>query len=198
MLLSIVINCLGIVIFLFLFWIRSKEDHIANQIFSAAFLILFGILLANIISLTFFPSQLFWLNVAAVFLFLSLSIWRYHLRVFETLEAVVISLLPWLSLSYLKDYIAINSLNSLFASLVITLIIVLFFILDKHYKKFTWYKSGRVGFTGLTILGLFFLTRAAVALTFPDVISFSGKFDIYLSAVIAFTSFLVVFNIARS
>lgn len=129
---------------------------------------------------------------------LTLGILRYHLKVFESLEAAVISLLPWLGLIFLSDSIKASELSSLIGSLVIFSLIILFFLFDKHYKKFSWYKSGRIGFSGLTISGLFFLVRTAVAASFPFVLSFGGMHDVYLSGIVAFASFLAVFNLAET
>lgn len=198
MLSNVLFNSTGALLFLFLFWKRLKEDHISNQIFSSAAFLLFAVFIAKIISNAFLPNWWFWITFGAVSVAFALGIIRYRLRIFETLEATVVSFLPWLSFFFLSDSIANSSISSLIASLAIFLLVIIFFLLDKHYKKFSWYKSGRVGFTGLTILGLFFIIRGSVALAFPDMLSFSGKHDVYLSAIVAFASFLVVFNLSRS
>ncbi len=194
---QLIVNALGLLTFLFIFWRRLKEDYITNQIFGSAFIALITLVIANTISFYFLSVWWFWLNVLAVAVALFLTIKRYRLRVFETLEALILSLLPWLSLLYLADSIINSSTSSLVGFIVIILLIILFIVFDKHYKRFTWYKSGRVGFSGLTILGLFFLLRALVALNFNNVLSFSGSNEVYLSAVLAFSSFLILFNLSR-
>jgi len=194
---QIAANILGVLAFLFIFWKRLKEDYISNQIFSSAFMVLSGLLIAKLITTYYLAAWWFWLSILSVSVALFLAIKRYRLRVFETLEAVVLSLLPWLSLLFLADSILSSSSLSLGGSILIALLIILFFVFDKHYKRFTWYKSGRVGFTGLTILGLFFLIRAFVALNFHNVLSFSGKNEVYFSVVLAFSSFLILFNLSR-
>lgn len=194
---GIIFNLLGILIFLFLFWKRLKEDYIANQIFSTASLILIGIILANLIAKSFFPDWWFWLDFAGILLGLSLAFFRYGLRFFETSDAAVISLLPWLGLIFLADSIGNSDLTSLIGSLIILALSLLYFFFDTHYKKFSWYKSGRVGFSGFSILGIFFLIRAAVAVAFPAVLSFSSNYESLLSGITAFISFLLVFNLAQ-
>jgi len=194
---QIAANILGVLAFLFIFWKRLKEDYISNQIFSSAFMVLSGLLIAKLITTYYLAAWWFWLSILSVSVALFLAIKRYRLRVFETLEAVVLSLLPWLSLLFLADSILSSSSLSLGGSILIALLIILFFVFDKHYKRFTWYKSGRVGFTGLTILGLFFLIRAFVALNFHNVLSFSGKNEVYFSVVLAFSSLLILFNLSR-
>jgi hypothetical protein len=193
----IVANVLGVLAFLFIFWKRLKEDYIGNQIFSSAFIVLAILTIAKLIATYFLAAWWFWLSLLSVSVALLLAIKRYRLRVFETLEAQVISLLPWLSLLFLADSIINSNTYSLVGFILIALLIILFYIFDKHYKRFTWYKSGRVGFSGLTILGLFFLIRALVALKFDNMLSFSGKNEVYFSAVLAFSSFLILFNLSR-
>jgi hypothetical protein len=110
----------------------------------------------------------------------------------------VAATLPWLGVIFLSDSIEKSNPASFIGFIVIILLIVLFYFLDAHYKKFTWYKSGRVGFTGLTTLGLLLLLRAAVAPIVPDMLSFSGKYEAIISGILAFVSFLLVFNLART
>jgi hypothetical protein len=197
MLTKILFVLLGLFIFLFAFWKRLKEDYLSAQIFSTSLYILLGILLGNMISFKFFPDWWFWLSMAGIVIGFSIGIIKYRLKFFETTEALVISSLPGFSLILLDD--SMNSSNpvSFVGFLIILLLILSFLFLDAHYKKFTWYKSGKIGFSGFTILGLFFLIRAAIASAFPNVLSFAGKPDIYLSAMIAFVSFLIVFNLSR-
>jgi hypothetical protein len=187
----------GLFIFLFLFWKRLKEDYASSIIFTSAFYMILGVFAGSIISDRFFPAWWFWADFLGIILFLFLGIFRFKLRVFETLEAAVISFLPWLSFVFLEDSIKKTSTQSLFGFLGILFLISIFFLLDKSYKRFTWYKSGRVGFSGMTTLGTFFLTRALVASFVPNMLSLVGKFESILSAMLAFFAYLMVFNLAR-
>lgn len=195
---KLLLNAFGIMIFLFLFWRRLREDYAVNVIFNTAFYMLLGAAAGYLSSWLLFSSWWFWVSFFGISLGLSLGILRYRLRIFETVEASVISLLPWFGFTFLIDLINNKNTTSGLGATVITALIVTFFLLDKHYKSFSWYKSGRVGFSGLTILGLFFLARAAIAASISNVLSFSGKYEVFLSAVLAFVSFLLVFNLARS
>jgi len=188
---------LGIFIFLFLFWRRLKEDYTPNQIFGTAFYALFGALGANLISIYFLPSWWFWLDLFGALLGVTLGILRFHLRVFETLEALVLATLPWFGLILLSDFIETTGVSSGVGATVILVLVGLFYFLDTHYKGFTWYKSGRVGFSGLTVAGAFFLIRAAVAATSVNVLSFVNGKEAVLSGLLAFVSFLAVYNLAK-
>jgi hypothetical protein len=193
----ILLNTFGILFFLFIFWKKLKEDYTSTNTFSTALYILFGIGVFNILANRFLPQWWFWLDFLGASLGFALGVMRFKFRFFESLEAAVVALLPWLSLVFLGDAVLNSNLSSLIGSLVLLLIVVFYIFLDTHYKKFTWYKSGKVGFAGLITLGALFLIRIAVAVMFPFVLSFSGSIDSIISGVIAFTSFLLVFNLAR-
>ncbi len=194
---SIVTTLAGIILFLFLFWRRLKEDYPSSQIFTTAFYVLVGILLGYGVSLKVSRESWFWIELAGIILGFGVGILRYKLRFFEVLEALTLGLLPWLGLFFLRDSIDNSSLASFLSFFAVTCLITLFVFLDSHYKNLSWYRSGRIGFSGLTTLGTLFLLRAAFASFFPFVISFV-KYEAILSGVAAFVFFLATFNLARS
>lgn len=197
MIFNILTNFVAIFIFLFLLWKKLKEDYVSSQIFNVGIYILFFIALSNYLSVKYIPEYWFWSIVLGVFIGLIVGIIRYRFRFFETLEAIVISIIPWYGLYFFSDAIGNNNLSSLLGSIIIIGLVVVYAILDKHYKRFSWYKSGKVGFSGLSILGLLFIIRAIVAISFENVISFAERYDAILSAIFAFSSFLAVFHLAR-
>jgi len=185
-----------------------KEDYISSQIFGSAFIILFGFLVGLIGAKIFFPflslsltfsqsGYYFWLCVLGVSIGYLISLWKYRFRFYETLEALGISLLVVYLIFIILDAFKNDSWSSLGYALVIFFNCGLFLFLDKKYKKFTWYRSGKVGFAGLTTFGVFFLIRALLALVFPFVLSFLGRIESILSAIIAFVFFLALFNLAQ-
>jgi hypothetical protein len=198
MLVKILINFLGSLSFLFFFWRRLREDYSGTQIFTTAFYILIGVFLFFAISFNFISPWWFWLSLLGGFLGLILGIFRYKLRFFEVLETFLTAFFPWLTLIFLSDSILKLNLISLVFSVLILGLIGVFYYLDDHYKGFVWYRSGRIGFAGLTTAGLFFLIRMVIATFFPFVISFSGKSDIFLSGIGAFILFLLTYHLARS
>ena len=197
MLISLVLIILGLLIFLFFFWRRLKEDYLGNQIFGTSFIILVFLFAARIFANQIAENFWFWISIVFVGIGLTIGIARHRLKIFETLEALVIGFLPWISLYFLADAINKASLTSMIGAIAVALLAIMFIILDKHYKKFTWYKSGRAGFSGLIILGFFFLVRAVVELIYDDVLSFSGNQDIYFSGIVAFCAFFVLYNLAK-
>jgi len=197
MLIGILFNVLGIVIFLFLFWKKLKEDYISAQIFSSAFLIIVGIFGFYLISKFYMVTWWFWFGFIGFIVGLVIAILKFGLRPYETFEAALISILPWISLLYLNDSIKSASWISLIGFAITGGIIFLYIFLNSKYKNFTWYKSGRVGFAGLTSLGIYFLIRGLIAIFFPFVVSFVVDYEPILSGSLAFSFFLLVFNLSR-
>jgi len=198
MLVNISLNTLGLVVFLFLFWRKLKEDYISSQIFSTSFLILLLLSVGYLISQKYFPFWRFWVSLSGVMLGLIISTLRLRLRFYETFETLIIAFIPWLSMIFLSDAITNSSVFSLIAAVVTMLFTLLYGVLNVRYKDFGWYKSGRIGFAGLTTFGIYFLVRGVVAIFAPFMLSFSGRYETILSGVVAFFLFLGVFNLSRS
>jgi hypothetical protein len=197
MLIYILVGLVGVFIYLFIFWKKLKEDYVPNQIFTTGMLsILFG-LLAYFISIRILPMWWFWLAFIGFSAGITLGIIRYHMRGYETAEAAGVAVLPWLFLIFITDSIVNQSLYSFLYAMTVVIAVVVYVILNSKYKEFSWYASGRVGFAGLTAIGIFFLLRGVIAFIFPDMISFVGKIDALISGMVAFVVFLSVYNLAR-
>lgn len=196
MMAKFLINILGGLIFLFLFWKRLKEDYSSEQIFAVAFFQLMAIGLGIGVA-SFFVNWWFWIIFVLLAIAILIGITKHKLRGLEALEASVFSLIPWLSLYFLYDSIKTSRVSSLIGFLLFLGAIGVFTLIDSRYKSFSWYKSGKVGFTGLVVLGLIFLIRSILAIFFQNVLSLVGKADIILSSVVAFAAFLLLFNLSR-
>jgi hypothetical protein len=140
----------------------------------------------------------FWLGFVGIGVGLAIGIKRFHLKAYEAMEAVVCGILIWLALVFLNDSVANSSIFSFAGFAAVIAIVGIYYFLDGHYHNFAWYKSGKIGFAGLTSAGIFFLARAVVAGLFPFVLSFSGKYELYLSAIASFIFFLLTYNLART
>ena len=194
---NILVGLLGALVFLFLFWQRLKEDYLPENIFTVAFYQLIGIIIGIIISQKFFPEWWFWIVFISFMATLGIGVARYKLRAYEVLESSVFAIIPWLSMFFLLDAVETSKVSSLIGFLLFIGAIGVFTMLDTKYKSFSWYKSGRIGFSGLTILGVIFLIRAVLAVFFTNVLSLVGTGDVIFSSVVAFVSFLLLFNLAR-
>lgn len=197
MLVSSVFTLLGLFLMAFFLWRRLKEDYSSEIVFSLAALIILGISLGYFVSLRYFPGWWFWLEAFGAFLGFSLAIFKYDLKFFETFEAVFIGLIFWFGAFIAGNLIKVPGYPSFFYLLSALALIGLFYFLDRRYKNFSWYKSGRIGVSGLMVAGIFFLIRVVIATFFPFVLSFAGRGEIILSAICAFSLFLLIYNIAR-
>jgi hypothetical protein len=193
----IAINIIGFFISLYLFWKRLKEDYIANQIFSTAFFSVIGLIIFYLISSKFFSDWWFWATSAGAVVGLSIGVWKYKLKYFETFEAASLGYLIWLSLYFLNDAVTHSNLPSFIGFVTIVILVGLYHFFDNHYKSFIWYRSGKVGFSGLATSTLFFLLRTIVFIFSPHVLSFVPKFEIYLSALASFLFAFLTYNLSR-
>ena len=192
---NLIAGVVGVSLFLFIFWKRLKEDYLPDQIFATATFSIVGITVGALMAKYLLPGWWFWFIAAFSFFGLSIGILKYKFRFHEVFEAGFIGLMPWLSAIFLFDSVRTISVMSFLSFVVIILLLGLYYYLDTHYKNFSWYLSGRVGFAGLTTAAIFFLVRAALALSSNPVLSLSGKFDGLISGVAAFTLFLLTYNL---
>lgn len=197
MLTDILIGVLAFFVFLFIFWRRLKEDYTSGIIFTSAFYLLLGLLAGYACSYFFWPAFWFWSVLVGLMFGLGASFLKYRLKFYETLEASVIGFLIWLSLIFLANSVKSSSVFSFVGFIILILIIGLFYFLEGRFRNFSWYKSGRIGFCGLSTLGVFFLVRSLVALFYPFVLSFVGKKEVIISSLVAFTLFLLTFNLSK-
>jgi hypothetical protein len=192
------VNILGYLVFLFLFWRKLKEDYSAQPIFTTGFYILLSFLIFFFIAFKFLFAYWFWFSLLGIGVGLTIGILRFRLKLYEVIEATICGVFIWLALVFLNDSVIHSSIFSFAGFAVAIAIVGIYYFLDGHYHTFTWYKSGKIGFAGLTSAGIFFLVRAIIAGFYPFVLSFSGKYELYLSAIASFIFFLLTYNLART
>ncbi len=189
---------LGSFSYLFIVWQRLRQDYASPTIFTVSFYVIAGIAAGSALAFVLGLARLwFWLMALGAG-FACLAGWRrFKMRFFELFEALSLGLFYWLTMVYLGDAVINSSLASLIGFVVVGLIIFCFYFIEDQYKKFTWYKSGKLGFAGLVSLGTFFLIRAIIALFWPNVLFFSGSSDSIISSLLAFLLFLTLFSLSR-
>lgn len=199
MLANIVTSFLGVLMFLFIFWKRLKEDYVSEIIFKAALYILSGLSIAYFLSIRFIPSWFIWTSLVGSILGLVLGIFTLRVKFYEALEAMIVSFLPWISLMFLGDSVVHSSLSSFLGFAGTLVIIFISYWLSDHYKDFTWYKSGKIGFAGLATLALIFLTRSTIAIFGIHVLSFvSLRYEAIISGALVFIISILIFNLGRN
>jgi len=197
MLVNFLLGFLGVILFLFVFWKRLKEDYSSDIIFQVAISILVGVALGQVISKLFFPDWFFWVSFLGSLIGMLLMIAKFKLRFHETFEALILAGMPFISLMFFNDSIANSSLNSFLAFVVSLVLIFLAYWFDLNYKNFTWYRSGKIGFTGLFTAAIFFSVRTVIAIIGITVVSFVVKFEAFASAVATLVSIGLLVNLGR-
>lgn len=187
----------SIFVFLFIFWKKLKEDYSSSIIFSTGFTVIFALLLGTLLSRQFLPLYWFWVALLFISIATFWSVFRLKLKLFEVIEAVFAGIIPWLSFVFLYDSIKVKSFYSLGIFVVLVGVYFLYFFLNGSYKKFSWYVSGKIGFSVLASIGVLFLARGLASLTAFDMLSFTGKLDTAFSGAVAVASFLTIFYLAR-
>jgi len=200
---------MGALFYLFFYWHRLKDDYDSFQIFTSSFIILLSLITFSLLAHFFLaprlrPSALlapqgiwFWGAVSGFFLAHLLCARRLRLKYLETFEANIFGLLFPLLFLFIGHALIRPSLIAYLSTGFIAISILFFLFLNSHYKKFTWYRSGRIGFAGLVTAGSLFLARAAVALHFPTMLSLSGRVEMVASAAVSFILFFAVYNLAE-
>lgn len=197
MLVKLVLDILGVFLFLFIFWKRQKEDYSSDIVFQTVTAVLIGMGVGFLASKLFIPGWFFWTSFAGSLLGMGAMIKKYKLRFYETYESLVLAFMPIVSIMFFKDSISNSSLNS-FISFVASLILIFFaYYVDMNYKGYSWYKSGKIGFTGLFVSLLFFLTRSVVAIAGLNMISFTGKIEIVISGILTIGFVFLLINLGR-
>lgn len=195
---SLVTGLLGILVFMFIFWKRLREDYSSEIIFKAAFGIIFGEAVGFLFSLKFAPIAFFWLVILGGLIGLGFAIFKLRLKFYESFEALIIASLPWLAFVFLLDSVTHSSLSSFLAFIAILVFVFISYYLDAHYKDFTWYRSGKIGFAGVVTLGIFFILRSVLAIFDINMLSFvSSRAEAIISGAAAFICFVLLFNLAR-
>lgn len=194
---NILSNITGIFIFLFIFWKRQKEDFDSAVIFKMATYILVGTAVGLLASRLFMKELWLWSAFLGGTGGLALLTWKMKTNFYETFEAFLIGGLPWIAIIFLSDSATHSSLASFIGFLVILLIIFISYWLDAHYKRFSWYRSGKMGFTGITTLSLVFALRFGLAIFGLVVLSFVSKFEALLSGFGMLVSLYFLFSLGR-
>ena len=193
----LLLDALGITFYLFILWRRLKEDYSSAVVFSLGFIVLISVAIGQVISYFLLPDYWFWLAIMGVSTGLIFSYYRYKFRIYETLDAFTESVFPWLLLIFLFDSVHNKSVSSLGGVFVILSLTIFYYFINSQYKKFTWYKSGKVGISGLLSLAIFFLLRGISGFFVSDMLTFAGRFDLILSLALSFFCFLGVYHLSR-
>lgn len=196
----VIINTLftiiAVFVFLYFFWKKLKDDYSQTQVFNAGFYSLFGMAFGYLVSRVYLTHFWFWLTLLGSFIGLLAGIYRYRMKFFETLEAWTIGNLNILLIFNLNELIRKVELLQIVSFTTTLLLVLVFFYINSQYKRYVWYRSGKVGFSGLLVAGFYFVFKGSF-LMFSGIIDKSSIFEIVFSCILAFVSFILLYNLSR-
>ncbi|MBI3290548.1 hypothetical protein HYZ78_04085 [Candidatus Microgenomates bacterium] len=170
--LQFIVLTLGIYFSLFLFWRLLHEDYEDSDIFSLWFVSLSGGILGYFVFNFFFPQNALSVSLGIALLFTMLRARRIRMKLFEILESAIPSIFIFLVFVLISQMIWEISIPILVDLLLVALALGLFMFLKARYRRFLWYPSGKIGFASLATVLVYFVIRAAVALTLGTMLSF--------------------------
>lgn len=193
--LTLFLTIIASFIYLFSLWRGLREDYEIDHVFSLGFLSLIGLLIGFAIG-KLIPEYWFWTTLSGFLIFFIIFVRRFKLRFYESLETSTPGLIALISVPFLAEIITSGSQSTSIFALFIILSFVLFLWLRKNYKRFTWYKSGKIGFASMSVFGLLFLFRIIAGFISPETVTMAGELDIVASAIVSFLSFFSLYNLS--
>lgn len=187
----VIANIVGIFLFLFFFWKILKEDYLSEKIFNLGFLTVFGLLVFYAISSYFWQNYWSWMTMLGGILGFYIGFRKQKFNFFEVFEGLTAGILFWIGLVSLASSVKNLSLYSFLTSWVCVTAIALFYFLRSHYRRFTWYKSGRVGFSGVMVALLLALTKLGSS------IYSMNKYEIVFSVIVTLLLISLLYNLFR-
>lgn len=173
---------------IFFLWSRLREDFSEDLIFSLG-LSIFGLAFIFLLLSYFYKDALFWSIVVGIGFSAYFQSKKKKVRFFEIVDILTISTL-WSFFARASVLLGFKrDLTELLNFIFIIFLIFLYYSISGSYKKFTWYRSGRVGIAGIITLAFFFLGRSLVAIFAPNMLSLKPNWEIILS--LSFLPFLV-------
>lgn len=197
MLVKILAGTVAVFFFLFIFWKKLKEDYASDIIFQVTTWILVGMALGLTVSKIFLPTWFFWLALMGGLIEFVFMLLKFKLKFNQSLEAFILAGMPMISLMFFADSVTNFSLNSFIAFIGSLVLLFLAFWFDTHYKSFAWYKSGKIGFSGLAIGAVFFLARTVIAIFNVVMISCVGKADAIISGILVMFCIGLLIHLGR-
>lgn len=197
MLIKILAGIVAVFFFLFIFWKKLKEDYASDIIFQVAMWILAGMALGLTASKIFLPSWFFWFALMGGLIEFMFMFLKFKLKFNQSLEAFILAGIPIISLMFFADSVTSFSLNSFIAFVATLVLLFLAYWFDTHYKSFAWYKSGKIGFSGLATGAVFFLVRTVIAILNVVMISCVGKVDAIISGILAVACLGLLVHLGR-
>lgn len=193
----IIVLLISLVIFKFVFWRRLKEDFVSDQIFRISFISIGMAILFGFASYKYSPNWWFWASIAGLATGVSISAYQHKMDLIELIEASMLASISVYFSVYLYLFVSTREWSLLLLVFLPLVANFFFWVFEKHYKKLSWYRSGRVGFAGFASGGIFFLARAVIAYFNPNMLSFIPGLEVYISLTVALAHFAFLIKLSR-
>jgi len=172
----ILLVIIGALVFLFLYWKKLRDDYSRDTVFTTGLFVVIGSIAGgvggNLLSKVLMENRVFvpqgtwfWGSVLVSFVFFLFGVRKKKLRFFETFEAYGMGIIVWFAIFASILYWPL--------SLVLIMFFILYLILNKYYKRFSWYQSGRLFRVNHT--GTSFLTAFSCCGIFPNYVILRWK-----------------------
>jgi len=188
---------IGSIVFLFTLWKGLREDYKINSIFTFGFSVLFFVFAGLFLSSVINRGIWLWAAVLGMCFGLLLGVAKTGIRLLDAVESGVLSLLFLMECAMTGLFLSLYSPSTFAAGVFVLWLILLHYYLKTRYKSLSWYKSGKIGFSALSVLIVFFVTRIPVALFFPNMISFLGKIDVLPSFLVSLLLVVCLIRLSR-
>lgn len=182
--------------YLFFLWKYLRDDYDTNKIFTFGIATYFAFMLGLFIG-TVVKEIWFWTALLAYGMMFIFMIRKNHFKVIEAIEASTPGFVITYVLILIYGLLRNEGFETIVLSVTSLLLLAIFFILKKNYKRFNWYRSGRLGFASMVVLGLLFLIRAIASVLDFGSISLIGVVGFIPSAILSFFSFFTVYNLSQ-
>ena len=188
---------IGSIVFLFTLWKGLRGDYKINSIFTFGFSVLFFVFAGLFLSSVINRGIWLWAAVLGMCFGLLLGVAKTGIRLLDAVESGVLSLLFLMECAMTGLFLSLYSPSTFAAGVFVLWLILLYYYLKTRYKSLSWYKSGKIGFSALSVLIVFFVTRIPVALFFPNMISFLGKIDVLPSFLVSLLLVVCLIRLSR-
>ncbi len=197
MITTIIVLVLALIVSIFTFWKFLEDDYPDELIFTVIFTTIIFSGAGFIINLFFKTQFVFWISGFFLIFGFLFSYLRNKFPIYEFFEGLVRAAFFFFEVMLVYFMATKQSIVGLGVLVINSIVIFIYFLLSKNYKKFTWYKSGKIGFAGITAAGIFFVVRGIVAFFALDFVSFAGRIEPLLAGSVSFIFFLILYNLSR-
>lgn len=196
LLVILLLQMFGVFMFLYITWRRLKEDYISNQIFNLLFTMGLIVGVSVLTSYYFLKIYMLWIFFLTFFFGNIIGSKKFGLKFIEVFEAEIFAILFYFAIAF-STFLISGDPGKILLYCSFLFLIPTFILVEKNYKNFLWYKSGKRGFTSMFTIGMFFLIRSIIALVNPSMVFLLLDYDPIVSGIISFVSFSIIFYLGK-